>query len=384
MPYRILILNYEYPPLGGGAGIITRHLANELAEMNCEVTILTTLFKDLKEDEQQGNIRIIRLPAMRKRLDRSNVIEMYSYMRAARDYVKRFKKDQFDVCIANFSLPGGFVAMKMKEEIGLPYVVVSHGHDIPWFFPAQMFFWHLSCYRLIKRVCKQAERLILLTDEMKKIADNFMDETLCHKNIVIPNGIHEMTFNYGEKPHDRLKILFVGRLVDQKDPMLFMRIVKQLKDTGMDFEARVFGGGQYKKKMLQYKETHALTEVEFAGKVPHKEVIDAMMASHVLVAPSKHEAMSVTILEGLSCGLYIVTTPISGNNMVVENNGILIDSRDAEPYAEAITAYNEDVFKQGAFKRQQVSEHILQEFNWRVVAERYMLMFKRILGDKAS
>ena len=38
---KILIINYEYPPLGGGGGIFTRTLAEELAKKHT-VDVLTT------------------------------------------------------------------------------------------------------------------------------------------------------------------------------------------------------------------------------------------------------------------------------------------------------------------------------------------------------
>ncbi|MCP4125067.1 MAG: glycosyltransferase, partial [Bacteroidetes bacterium] len=167
MLYNILILNYEYPPLGGGAGIITSHLADEFTDAGHKVFVLTSWFEGLPEKEVTGNLTIKRLHTRRAKLDRSNVIEMYSYMRKALQYVKKqFKEGQFDVCLANFTLPGGIVGLKMKKELNLPYAIISHGHDIPWFYPKQMFFWHLAMYPIIKKVCLGSGRNILLTPEM--------------------------------------------------------------------------------------------------------------------------------------------------------------------------------------------------------------------------
>jgi glycosyltransferase involved in cell wall biosynthesis len=381
--YNILILNYEYPPLGGGAGIITRHLANEFAVEGHKVTVLTTFFEGLKECETEGNLTIIRLPSRRKRLDHSNIREMYSYMNLADQYAKsHFIKGQFDVCIANFTLPGGYVAMNLKRNIDLPFVIISHGHDIPWFYPKQMFFLHVAFYAFIRKICRASDRLVLLTDEMKDIADSFMGSVHCDKNVIIPNGIHEKTFDYGEKPHDRMKILFVGRMVEQKDPLLFLDAMKQLKESGVDFEARMLGGGPLMKKVRRYKDEHNLDMVQIDGKVAHNIVIDRMMESHVLLAPSTHEAMSVTILEALSCGLYIITTPISGNKEIVKYNGALVDSRVAEDYLKELLFFYHTVYDKNEFERKPVPEALLQEFNWKVVAEKYLSLFNEILTGR--
>jgi glycosyltransferase involved in cell wall biosynthesis len=37
---KLLILNYEYPPLGGGAGVITQNIAEGLAARGHNITVL--------------------------------------------------------------------------------------------------------------------------------------------------------------------------------------------------------------------------------------------------------------------------------------------------------------------------------------------------------
>jgi len=383
--YNILILNYEYPPLGGGAGIITSHLANEFTDAGHKVFVLTSCFEGLPEEEVTGNLTIKRLHTRRARLDRSNVIEMYSYMRIALKYVKKeFKEGQFDVCLANFTLPGGIVGLKMKKELNLPYAMISHGHDIPWFYPKQMFFWHLAMYPIIKKVCLGSGRNILLTPEMKQIADRFVGNSANKRNVIIPNGIHEQELDYDEKPSHIFKILFASRLVDQKNPMLFMRTMLLLKQQGLKFEATVLGGGALMDKLIQFKNKYGLNEVTLKGKVSHNEVVDHMKLAHVLMAPSTHEAMSVTILEALSCGVYVVTTPISGNMRIPEENGCLVDARSPEPFATKITRFYIDNFSKGHLHPREVPEDLLQHFNWQVVSEHYVKVFDEIIEEFQS
>ena len=44
---RLLLINYEYPPLGGGAGNATAHLAREFTLLGAEVVVLTSGFRGL-------------------------------------------------------------------------------------------------------------------------------------------------------------------------------------------------------------------------------------------------------------------------------------------------------------------------------------------------
>lgn len=380
MPYSILILNYEYPPLGGGAGIITKHLANEFTNLGHRVTVLTTLFEGQEALETKGDLTIIRLPSKRARMDRSNIREMYSYMTLAISYSKRnFSVGQFDVCIANFVLPGGYVAVQLKRKLGLPFFIISHGHDIPWFYPRQMFFLHFFFYPVLKRVCNTADNIVVLTNEMKKIAYKFLGPSHRDKCLIIPNGIHKSNLDAPPKPKDKLRILFVGRLVDQKDPMLFMHTMHLLGVKGVAYDAIVLGGGPLRKTMEQFKAENGLDQVTIKGKVSHNEVIDYMLKSHILLAPSKHEAMSVSILEALSLGLYIITTPISGNKELVRHNGVLVDSRHPEAFLKEVIDFKETTFDREMATAPSIPEDILQNYNWRVVAGKYINLIDAIV-----
>jgi glycosyltransferase involved in cell wall biosynthesis len=78
---KLLILNYEYPPLGGGAGVITQIIAEGFAARGHNITVLTTWFSGEEEDSTRGNLRIIRLKSKRKVVYKSNPIEMLSWMK---------------------------------------------------------------------------------------------------------------------------------------------------------------------------------------------------------------------------------------------------------------------------------------------------------------
>lgn len=64
---RLLILNYEYPPLGGGAGVITQKIAEGLAKKGHQITVVTTWFEGQSEDSSSDNLRIMRLKSRRKK-----------------------------------------------------------------------------------------------------------------------------------------------------------------------------------------------------------------------------------------------------------------------------------------------------------------------------
>ncbi|MCJ7700519.1 MAG: hypothetical protein MUO62_02955, partial [Anaerolineales bacterium] len=68
---RILIINSEYPPIGGGAGNASSNLAKELAVLKQDLTVLTAHFGDLPKDTIENGVRILRIKSLRRKQDRS-------------------------------------------------------------------------------------------------------------------------------------------------------------------------------------------------------------------------------------------------------------------------------------------------------------------------
>ena len=68
----LLVLNYEYPPLGGGAGVITQNISKGLASRGHKITVITTWFENEPEEFTDKNLRVIRLKSKRKKVFQSN------------------------------------------------------------------------------------------------------------------------------------------------------------------------------------------------------------------------------------------------------------------------------------------------------------------------
>ena len=86
---KLLVLNYEYPPLGGGAGVICKNIAEGLASLGHDITVLTTYYDGTETTCIENGVRVIRLKSRRKDIFQSNVREMLSWMITARRFLKK-------------------------------------------------------------------------------------------------------------------------------------------------------------------------------------------------------------------------------------------------------------------------------------------------------
>ncbi len=374
----ILILNYEYPPIGGGAGVISKYLADNFIHKGHKVTVITSWFEGERDIEKTENLEIIRLHSKRKKIFQSNPYEMYSWMNYCIKYLKTIANANYDICLTNFALPGGPPALYLKEKFNIPYVIISHGHDIPWYYPKKMFIWHLLTYPWIIKHLNTSAYNIVLTEEMKRIIDK--QSSVPSKNIIIHNGIE--VGNFDKKfEGTTLRILFVGRLVHQKDPFTFLKAAKLLEQKSIPCEFIILGDGDMREKLEEYAIVHNIQNLSFRGKVGHKEVMHEYRQSHILISSSLNEGMSVAILEAASHGLYIIATHASGNDKVIleDVNGHLVDYGDYHAIADKVAYFYHEKF----LKEFKYFESYIQEFentfSWSKIADQYLQYFYKAI-----
>jgi len=384
---RILILNYEYPPLGGGAGVCTQYEAAGLAKLGNHVTVLSTWYKGFPELETIGSLEIIRIKSKRKFTYKSNPLEMISWVLKTKQYIKKNKQSfKFDACLANFIIPGGIVGKWIKQTFKIPLIIISHGQDIPFFFPKQMLKYHIVTYFWLRSIVKDANKLVLLTDLIKQNADKYLGTKNRSKNIIIPNGcdIEKFKPDYSKKSL-RFMIIFAGRLVSQKDPMTFLKAIKILKDKISDFRVDILGDGPLRKKMEQFVNRNNLNKyISFSGWVNKEVMIEVYQTANLQVMTSMDEAMSIAALESLATGQYIISTPVSGNTELIKENvnGNFVGFGNYLEIANKILDYYNTKY----VYNYKVPEHFLNEFrakyNWDNIALQYYNCIKKLLIEE--
>lgn len=323
---------------------MTQTLAEGLAGEGYSVTVVTTWFEGEPEVTDAENLKLIRLKSRRRFVYRSNPREMWSWVIHSKKFLSSYCKDiDFDLCLANFALPGGETALLLKKKFNIPFIVISHGHDIPWFFPKQMFWYHLLTYWRIKHICKQSEQLVLLSDFMKRNADCFTGKKEGHKNVIISNTYDEKLF-YSDttERNEVLTIIFSARLVEQKDPLTFLKAIKLLNEEQIMFKVWIFGDGPLRQKMENFIACNGLQHSVFMrGWVDKTELAEAYRRAHVFVSSSLQEGMSVAVLEAMAGGLYVMATPLGNQDkMVVEHiNGNVFQKGDSKGLYELLKNY---------------------------------------------
>jgi glycosyltransferase involved in cell wall biosynthesis len=307
---------------------------------------------------------------------------MLSWVSKAKAFLKGYiKPNSFDLCIANFTIPGGEVGLFLKKQFGLPYIVISHGHDIPWFFPSQMFFYHSITFFWIKKICEKSSGIFVQSETMRDNAVRFLgrSKTPIYK---VFNGcnIDQFLPNYSKRSNV-FKILFVGRLVKQKDPITFLKAIKVLSDRRIPFTATVIGDGPMRNIVENYISKNQLNDiVKVIGWVDKNKMLDEYQSSSLLVSTSLDEGMSIALLEALSSGLYVIATPASGNREMIGEavNGEIVEFKEYIKLADKIEDFYKQKFQKGYLVPDEFMDKFRDKYSWKNIVNEYDKLLKSL------
>jgi glycosyltransferase involved in cell wall biosynthesis len=371
---RILLINYEFPPVGGGAANATSFLARALVERGHEVTVLTTAFGRLRGTATESGVDVVRVRTLRRGADRSNPVEMLSFLVAAAIPALRLaRRRRVDTSIAFFTIPSGPIAWLLRLALGIPYLVSLRGGDVPGFVP-EIDGIHRLIAPLRRAVLRRACAIVANSDSLARLSES--SDPFPVK--VIPNGVDPLAFapdeSVGRAAENEFRILFVGRLHSQKNVGALLECAAALAALpGPRVVVEIVGDGPERPALTKLAEqTGAAGVLRWHGWLDKQQVLACYRRAHVFVNPSRYEGMPNTVLEAMACAVPVVASRIGGNeDLVVEGEtGFLFDLAAPRQLTEALQRMRLDPSlgpRLGACGRQRV----IDGFSWSRVAEHY-------------
>ena len=382
---RILFCNYEYPPLGGGGGIINCALARALAERH-EVTVLTSRAFDLPAEETVDHVRIIRVPVFfRRHIASSNLPSLFAYVLGA--IAKGFslvRRERFDIINTHFVLPSGPVGHILSLISGTPNVLSIHGGDV--FDPSK----RLSPHRhflfrwVIRGLIRQADRVV--AQSRNTIANLHLYYTVDTRVDRIPLGIEEpprFDVNRQELGFDDDDILLVtvGRLVARKQVEQLINLLVRMEQSKVKLV--VIGSGPEKKRLKEHAMRLGVDgRVHWMGHVDEPIKQQALQNSDVFVSTSKHEGFGLVFLEAMAYGLPVVCYDNGGQTDFLSNgkNGYVVPLDDLEAIVQSCSLLVSDAAMRNAIGKTNVTD--VREYFIDECAMKYEAIFEEILHSR--
>lgn len=377
----ILMLNNEFPPLGGGTGTVNREILRRLAaQPDLSIDLLTSaLGRNYEQQQFAERIRILKVPVNNRNIHHSSNRELLTYAaRALPAALKLHRKQPYAACLAWSAVPAGALALALHRLIGLPYVLRVCGPDIPGFEQRYGLLYPLLT-PVIKASWAAAGRLVAKcqaeADMMLAIEPNLAID-------LVPNGVDQAAFTPAPiADGGPFRVICVARLIERKGQHHLIAALKHLLAQGIDMRVEFVGEGDARAAHELLARTLGVAEhVQFSGYVPREEIAAHYAAAHAFVLPSYNEGMSVATLEAMAAGLPTVVTRTGGTAELLREGvtGLGFDWADVT----TLTGHLQRLASDRSLARQMgaAARRHAHNFSWDTAAHRYQTM----LGDLAG
>ncbi|MGY6562494.1 MAG: glycosyltransferase family 4 protein [Luteibaculaceae bacterium] len=288
-----------------------------------------------------------------------------------------YKKSNFtpDIVHAHSRfLLGPLLAYKIKANTDIPFVVTEHSS-----------FYALQANRIkhlkndIVSVFSSADKLIFVSDRLRKDFEAF-NGILIQNNVIIPNIFFVAATKLIQRK-DTHKFIYTAHLNQGKNHLELLKAFTILKSRFKDVELILIGEGKLKKEIENYiKSKNLENHIFLKGKLDHIEVINQLVNADFYVNASEYETFGVGILEALSFGLPVTTTPCGGIvEFFTSNLGVISKGFTAESIFEALVTI---INKRKTYNPIEIADFAKENFSPAVVLPQLEKVYQEVLGIK--
>lgn len=324
-----------YPYVSGGVEKRIWELARRLARKGIEVHLFGVKFWAGDDTVSRQGVTlhgVCRPRPFYTSSGRRSIIQALSFAAAL---PARLAGRRFDVIDCQASTPLACLAVWPLARVrGIPLIITWHEVWDDYWLRYLGLLGYLA--RLIERACKKLTQYHLSVS--RHTADRMKKYLGIDHVILVRNGTDVSLANQAEPSSQTSDLVFVGRLVRQKNVDLLLEALSELRRRDLNPRLLVVGDGPERRCLEERAKRLGLDEVLFHTDLgSEEEVLGAMKASRLFVLPSTHEGFGLAALEAMACGLPVVAVDAPGSAVgeFVGDAGLMV-ANDPIDFANAV------------------------------------------------
>jgi colanic acid/amylovoran biosynthesis glycosyltransferase len=239
------------------------------------------------------------------------------------------RRDEIQILHAHFGTNPAAVAMLASRLSGIPYSFTTHGpeeFDKPSFIGLAEKIRHCA---FVVAICSYGRSQLYRWVEYKQ----------WEKVKLVHCGLEPAAFAAAKIPSVLPRLVFVGRLSEQKGGLLLIEAAKQLASEREDFELVLAGDGDMRAEIEALIKSYNLqARVRITGWIDALQVQEEILAARALVLPSFAEGLPVVIMEAMALKRPIISTFVAGIPELVRTgeHGWLVPAGDVKALVDAM------------------------------------------------
>jgi glycosyltransferase involved in cell wall biosynthesis len=387
-----------HPVLGGGEQQV-RTLATALAAGGWPCAVLTRRSQaDWPAEEWLDGVRIVRVgPSGPARAGK------YAMVPAVVAGLWR-ERSSYDLAVVRGTRVLGLPVLLAARALGKRVVLQC---EISGEMSGEVYTWGTRWHRpvvrrVVSKLARLRNRLFADADALVAISAHTRAEFLAaglpaERVIALPHGVDCERFRPADGveraalrerlglPRAGPLLTFTGRLLRGKGVEVLLEAFAALASDAGAAQLAIVGSGSGQALSVEDELRQSVrrlgleSRVTFTGRV--ENVPDYLRASDAFVFPSFFEAMPLSVIEALGCGLAVVATPVGGIVDLIEagRTGLLVPPGDAPALARAIGRVSGDERLRSDLGRS-ARAVALARFDARENVARYRTLFAEAFG----
>jgi glycosyltransferase involved in cell wall biosynthesis len=249
--------------------------------------------------------------------------------------------DKPDLAHIHMSYKGSFyrksLLLLILKFFNVPVLLHVHGSSFKDFYG--------SLHPILRKYCNyilnKSDKLIVLSTEWY---DYFSDFVKKDKIVILYNGVEEVGYELERNNNNKPICLFMGRLGQRKGVYDLIQSIKILADKNIECEFLLAGDGEIEEVRKEITALNIQDQVKLLGWINNEQKTELLEKSDILVLPSYNEGLPMAILEAMSYGLPIVSTPVGGIPEAIKpnENGFLVNPGNIQGLADCLETLIKD------------------------------------------
>ena len=261
----------------------------------------------------------------------------------------------------------------LKEKLGAPLVVTTHGSDTEK--PLKQ-----GRGERLRIACDRADQIVAVSTCLGERLRTCGTQTpiITILNGFLPNKAE------GTLSKDPYSILQVGHLIPSKRNAVTIQALALLRKKYPHMTLKIIGAGVLRKELEELVDSLGLTDaVKFTGEIPNPQVLSAMAGATYFVMASKPEGFGIVYLEAMNNYCVTIGTEGEGIADLIQsgNNGFLVPVDNPEAIASVIEKCILDPQRAGAIAQRGHAD--VAGLTWDQNALQYISLFTH-LREKAD
>ena len=262
----------------------------------------------------------------------------------------------------------GNVAMWIKKEYGIPYIVTEH---TTLFLQGIEHEWHSQ---LAVQTYAESDYNIAVSEA----AGDFLTKKFNKQFHYLPNFVNTKRFipATDKKKQNIKRFINVAYLDSKKNQAMLIKAFHKAFANNPDFELSIVGKGVQEEKLKNLIKSLNATNIKLLGYITQDNIVKLYQQSDYFALSSDIETFGVVIIEAMSCGLPVIATSCGGPESIIKDQslGFLSPVNDMDAFSDSLLKLVET-----SFDTQHIRNYAINNFSYDILSNRLIEKYKSFI-----